>query len=188
MSRSAPDRLKPASPAAPPKAGFATLSTAALLEQFPELSQASQHPTSNSNALVVPAEFEEQYYMSLNLQEQLGRLFRPVRPERIDEDLLVELCEQAQTLVRSSAMMDDSVQLFYRALTASELTVTGLVLQRPASQHQETTRPSVQPHTATLQALKRLWAYDWSFEQVLERLDHSGKIGLEARPSVVYLR
>ena len=37
-----------------------------------------------------------------------------------------------------------------------------------------------------LLALKRVWAQDWSFEAVLERLDTSGQIGVDARPSLIF--
>lgn len=141
----------------------------------------------DAQGLWIPARFEEQFYLSVNLPEQLGRLFRPVRPYRIDEDLLEELCQKAGELVRTSILMDDLVQQLYRVFDRAGLNTAGARFKRPDEKHQEVSRSSVNPNTANLQALKRLWAYDWHFEQVLMRLDDTGKIGLDARPVLGYL-
>ena len=41
------------------------------------------------------------------------------------------------------------------------------------------------PGTAALQAVKRLWARDWAFGAVLTRLDETGGVGLDARPTLI---
>ena len=50
-------------------------------------------------------------------------------------------------------------------------------LRRPLEKHLE----SGSNRREMLLALKRIWAFDWGFEQVLERLDEVGKVGLDAR-------
>ena len=160
------------------------------------LSEAARRPESDVGAethrlaaqgvsgMLVPAAFEEAYYLGVNLPEQLARLFAPVNPQRIDEDLLDGLCEQAQTLVRGSSLSDDAVQLFYRALKNAGLDSGPLELRRPDEPQREAAqvRP---PGTAALHALKRLWAQDWAFDAVLARLDDTGGIGVDARPTLL---
>ena len=135
-------------------------------------------------ALIVPPDFEEDFYRSNNLPAQLAELFRGIRPSRIDEDALEPLCERAQTLLRGCALLDDSVQHFYRALNRAGLGSGPLHLRRPGTRHAEVAqvRP---PGAEALFALKRLWAHDWSFGSVLARLDEEGGVGLEARPTVL---
>ena len=137
-----------------------------------------------TGGMLVPAAFEEAYYLGVNLPEQLARLFAPVHPQRIDEDLLDDLCEQAQTLVRGSSLSDDAVQVFYRALKNAGLDSGPLELRRPDEPQREAAmvRP---PGTAALHALKRLWAQDWAFDAVLSRLDDTGGIGVNARPTLL---
>ncbi|PTA67454.1 hypothetical protein [Deinococcus arcticus] len=133
--------------------------------------------------LIVPAGFEEAFYRGGNLPEQLRRLFAPIRPARIDEDALEPLAEQAQALIRTTYLMDDAVQDFYRALARAGLPQT-VTVRRPGG---ATGEPAVwaPPGTAALQALKRLWARDWAFEAVLARLDTAGSVALEARPTLL---
>ncbi|WP_221089380.1 hypothetical protein [Deinococcus aquaedulcis] len=133
--------------------------------------------------LLVPAEFEEAFYRGGNLPEQLRRLFAPIRPARIDEDALEPLTEQAQALIRTTYLMDDAVQSFYRSLARAGLPQT-VQVRRPDETTGEVAAWTP-PGTAALQALKRLWARDWTFEAVLERLDTAGSVALEARSSLV---
>ncbi|MFC4426573.1 hypothetical protein [Deinococcus navajonensis] len=135
--------------------------------------------------MLVPAAFEEAFYRHANLPEQLRRLFRGVNPARIDEDLLEPLAEQAQALIRTSVLVDDSVQLFYRALGNAGLASGEMHVRRPGGQQVEAAR-AVPPGTAALHALKRLWARDWTFEAVLDRLDTAGSVGLDARPTLCF--
>ena len=141
------------------------------------------------SGLLVPATFEEAFYRQNNLPERLGRLFAPIRPARIDEDALEPLTAQAQALIRTSYLLDDAVQHFHRALRAAGLDHTPLHARRPGTLHAESA-PHQPPGThasgtAALHAVKRLWAHDWSFDAVLERLDSAGSVGLDARPTLL---
>lgn len=135
--------------------------------------------------MLIPASFEEQYYLGVNLPEQLARLFAPINPHRIDEDLLEKLCPQAQELVRTSSLSDDAVQLFYRALKNAGLSSGAVEVRRPDEHLREVAARVLPPGMAVLHALKRLWAQDWAFEAVLARLDDTGGIGVDARPTLV---
>ena len=138
-----------------------------------------------ARGMFIPAAYEEAYYLGVNLPEQLARLFAPVNPQRIDEDVLEGLCERAQELVRTSALSDDAVQVFYRALKNAGLDSGALELRRPDAPEREAAPRVLPPGTAALHALKRLWAQDWTFEAVLTRLDDTGGIGVDARPTLV---
>lgn len=135
-------------------------------------------------AMLLPATFEEEFYRRANLPEQLLRLLAPVNPARLDEDLLESLAERAQALVRTSSLLDDAVQLFYRALGNAGLSAGEVHLRRPGVQQVEAARVTP-PGTPALHALKRLWARDWTFEALLSRLDDAGSIALEARPTLL---
>ena len=138
-----------------------TLSEAArrpVTEVGPETHRLAAQGT---GGMLVPAAFEEAYYLGVNLPEQLARLFAPVNPQRIDEDLLDGLCEQAQALVRGSSLSDDAVQLFYRALKNARLDSGLLDVRRPdePQSEQAQVRP---PGLAALHALKRLSWPGWT--------------------------
>lgn len=141
------------------------------------------------SGLLVPATFEEAFYRLNNLPERLSRLFTVIRPARIDEDALEPLTAQAQALIRTSYLLDDAAQQFHRALRAAALDHVPLHARRPGTLHAESA-PHQPPGThasgtAALHAVKRLWATDWSFEAVLERLDSAGSVGLDARPTLL---
>ncbi|MDL2342813.1 hypothetical protein QOL99_01485 [Deinococcus sp. MIMF12] len=135
--------------------------------------------------MVLPAAYEEAFYRENNLPEQLRRLFSGLNPARLDEDLLETLTPRAADLIRTSALSDDAVQIFYRALGNARLTGGNLHLRRPGERETETASAAA-PGTAALHALKRLWARDWSFEAVLARLDGHGGVGLDARPVLLF--
>jgi hypothetical protein len=124
---------------------------------------------------------EEQFYLSNNLPEQLRDVFKPFNPRRLDEDALEVACERAQKLVRESYVLEDFVAQSYTALKNVGVEGT-LHVRREFSSKSETG----QDRRGALLALKRVWAQDWTFEAVLERLDTSGKIGVEARPSLIF--
>lgn len=134
--------------------------------------------------MLIPATFEEGYYRQANLPEQLRRLFAPVNPHRIDEDALEPLIVQAQALVRTSALLDDAVQIFYRALGNAGLSHGEMHARRPGVTRAQAATVTP-PGTAALHAVKRLWADDWSFDAVLARLDDTGSIALDARPTLL---
>lgn len=134
--------------------------------------------------LVVPASFEESFYRHGNLPEQLRRVFAGINPARIDEDALEGLTDRAGALIRTTYLMDDAVQVFYRALNAAGLSRGEVHARRPSevwAQGTSVTPPGAQ----ALQAVKRVWARDWAFESVLERLDSAGSVALEARPTLL---
>ncbi len=135
-------------------------------------------------AFVLAPAYEEGFYRTTNLPEQLGRLFAGVNPARIDEDDLERRCGHAQVLVRGSSLLDDSVQLFYRALANATLAQGELHVRRPDTPLSEVA-VSHPPGSEALHALKRLWVRDWRFEAVLARLDDSGSVALEARPTLI---
>ncbi|GMA14649.1 hypothetical protein E5F05_19275 [Deinococcus metallilatus] len=164
--------------------------TLAEAARFPEMQVGAEthrlaaHPDRVPAAMLLPAAFEEEFYRRANLPEQLARLLAPLNPARLDEDLLEELAEKAQALVRGSSLLDDAVQLFYRALGNAGLSVGEVHVRRPGGREVEAARVTP-PGTPALHAVKRLWARDWTFEALLARLDDTGSIGLEARPTLL---
>jgi hypothetical protein len=124
---------------------------------------------------------EEQFYLSNNLPEQLREIFKAFNPRRLDEDALEVACDRAQKMVRESYVLEDFVALFYTALKNVGVEGT-LHVRREFSGQLETG----QDRRGALLALKRVWAQDWAFEAVLERLDTSGQIGVDARPSLLF--
>lgn len=135
-------------------------------------------------AFVVPAGFEEGFYRHNNLPSRLSALFASIRPQRIDEDLLEPLCTQAVVLILGSALLDDQVQQFYLALRNAELGSGPVHLRRPGVRRAQLAQARA-PGTEVLHGLKRLWADDWAFGAVLERLDKAGSVALEAAPVLV---
>ena len=119
---------------------------------------------------------EEQFYLSNNLPEQLRELFKPLNPRRLDEDLLEVLSKKAQKKVLDAILLEDFVAFAYTAFKNVGLEGR-FYLRRPLDKHLE----PASNRREMLLALKRLWAFDWSFEQVLERLDETGSVGLDAR-------
>ncbi|UBV42009.1 hypothetical protein LAJ19_10200 [Deinococcus taeanensis] len=81
--------------------------------------------------------------------------------------------------------MDDAVQVFYRALARTDLPPGALTVRRPGESGGESAT-FTPPGTAALHAVKRLWARDWTFEAVLDRLDGAGSIALDARPTLLH--
>ncbi|BBN93980.1 hypothetical protein DEIGR_102539 [Deinococcus grandis] len=136
--------------------------------------------------VIVPPAFEEAFYRGGNLPEQLRRLFSKVRPARIDEDALEPLAAQAQALIRTSYLMDDAVQAFYRTLARASFPAGAVVRVRRPDATLGEDAPFLAPGTATLQAMKRVWAQDWTFDAVLERLDSAGSVALEARSTLLH--
>jgi hypothetical protein len=124
---------------------------------------------------------EEQFYLSNNLPEQLREVFKAFNPRRLDEDALEVACERAQKMVRESYLLEDFVAQSYMAL--KNVGIDGsLHVRREFSGTLETG----QDRRGALLALKRVWAQDWAFDAVLERLDASGQIGVDARPSLIF--
>jgi hypothetical protein len=124
---------------------------------------------------------EEQFYLSNNLPEQLREVFKAFNPRRLDEDALEVACNRAQRMVRESYLLEDFVAQSYTAL--KNVGIEGILhVRREFSGKLETG----QDRRGALLALKRVWAQDWSFDAVLERLDASGQIGVDARPCLIF--
>jgi hypothetical protein len=130
----------------------------------------------NPRGFVFTSLAEEQFYLSNNLPEQLRDLFKPLNPRRLDEDLLDSLCAKAQKLVTDAIMLEDFVSQAYTAFKNVGLEAA-FHLRRPGGKHLE----PASTRREMLLALKRTWAFDWGFESVLERLDATGGVGLDAR-------
>jgi hypothetical protein len=131
--------------------------------------------------LVILSLAEEGFYLSNNLPEQLGRLFARINPRRLDEDALEAACERARALVISCVLLEDFNSVLEIALR--NLRVSGtLHLRRPG----ETASEAGEGKRGALIALKRLWARDWEFDAVLERLDDGGSVALDARPALLF--
>lgn len=142
---------------------------------------------------VLGADFEEDFYVTNNLPEQLRALFAPVNPRRIDEDALEVLCDKAVALLRASYLLDDSVQLFLRAVNRAGLLGGEAHARRALDGPGEgpgggavESAFAAPPGSALLVAVKKLWARDWTFDAVLDRLDTHGRISLDARPVLVF--
>ena len=133
---------------------------------------------------------EEQFYLSNNLPEQLRTVFKAFNPRRLDEDALEVACERAQKLVRESYMLEDFVAQSYTALKNAGIE-GGLHVRREFARQEFSSQSRGdleigQDRRGALLALKRVWAQDWAFEAVLERLEGSGNIGVDARPSLIF--
>jgi hypothetical protein len=125
---------------------------------------------------VITARAEEQFYVSNNLPENLRDIFKPINPRRLDEDLLEVLCLRASKSILEATMLEDFIAQIYTAFDNSHFS-SNLILRRPLDKHTE----SASSKREVLLGLKRLWAKDWQFADVLTRLDSTGKIGLDAR-------
>jgi hypothetical protein len=128
---------------------------------------------------------EEQFYLSNNLPEQLRDIFKAFNPRRLDEDALEIACERAQKMVRESYLLEDFVAQSYTALKNVGIEGT-LHVRREFPTIQLGKLETGQDRRGALLALKRVWAQDWAFDAVLERLDASGQIGVDARPSLIF--
>ena len=113
-------------------------------------------------------------------------VFGAFKPRRLDEDALEVACERAQKMVRESYLLEDFVAQSYTALKNAGIEGS-LHVRREFSRHEfSSTLETGQDRRGALLALKRVWAQDWAFEAVLERLDASGQIGVDARPSLIF--
>jgi hypothetical protein len=125
---------------------------------------------------VFTARAEEQFYVSNNLPENLKAIFKPINPRRLDEDLLEVCCQRAQRQLIESSLLEDFIAQAYTAYGNAKLP-EALVLRRPGAKATESARG----RRDMLLGLKRVWAKDWAFDAVLERLDKTTRVGLEAR-------
>jgi hypothetical protein len=127
--------------------------------------------------LVVPASLEEHFYRLNNLPAQLRAIFAKIKPKNPDEDDVEDAVPQAQALLKRHYLLDEIIDMFYEQL---EFLPERVTVRRAGSEGKTVTKGR-----PTLMALKDLWVHDWSFEAVLERLERSQTIGLEARPTLI---
>jgi hypothetical protein len=143
---------------------------------------------------VLESEFEMLFYSSNNLPEQLKKLFGTLNPRRLDEDLLERSCLAANQILRGASLLDNTLQKISLALKNAKLYPQGHLRREWDSETSETSETipecfefALEPNdTQAFFALKRLWAADWSFDAVLQRLDHTAHYGLEARPVLFF--
>lgn len=128
--------------------------------------------------MLVPPSSQEYFYRYGNLVSQLSDLFLGVDPADPDEDDLEERAPAAMSLITGSYLLDEVVDGFYE--TVSTL-----------PEHRRVRRPGnagleARGDRASLLALKRIWAADWSFESLAQRLKQHSSFRLEAEPVLVH--
>ncbi len=127
--------------------------------------------------LVVPASLEEHFYRLNNLPTQLSTIFAKVKPKNPDEDVIEDAVPKAQALLKRHYLLDEMIDMFYDGL---EFLPERVTVRRPGEHGKTVTKGR-----PTLIALKDIWSEDWRFEAVLERLERTQNIGLEARPTII---
>jgi hypothetical protein len=127
--------------------------------------------------LVVPASLEEYFYRLNNLPAQLNTIFAKINLKNPDEDDVEDAVPQAQALFKRHYLLDETIDMFYEQLEFLPERVT----VRRAGQEGKT----VLKGRPALMTLKETWMDDWSFETVLERIERTKGIGLEARPTLI---
>ena len=127
--------------------------------------------------LVVPASLEEYFYRLNNLPAQLSQIFAKINLKNPDEDDVEDAVPQAQALFKRHYLLDETIDMFYEQLEFLPERVT----VRRAGQEGKT----VLKGRPALVALKETWMDDWSFGTLLERIERTKTIGLEARPTLL---
>ncbi len=152
--------------------------TADLPRELQDLQQLRQAGLPIARIVIIPAAFEESFYRLNNLPEQLQLLFSHVDLHDPDEDDIEDIIPEAQALLKHHYLLDETIDQVYTAIQdlAFDLRVrrseaSGLLASRG--------RPA-------LLALKTLWSADWSFEAIMQRLQQSPSIALEARPILIH--
>lgn len=128
--------------------------------------------------MLMRASSQEEFYRYGNLVRQLHQLFSAVDPADPDEDDLEELAPAAMALVTGSYLLDEVIDAFYE--TVSLLPAERRV-RRPGSAGLE-----ARGSRGSLLALKRIWAADWSFEALEQRLRSTASFAVDARPVLVH--
>jgi hypothetical protein len=127
---------------------------------------------------------EEQFYLTNNLPEQLGRLFAGINPRRLDEDLLELQSKKALKLVLDSYLLEDFIAQSYVAMKNAKLEGGQMILRRPESKLVE----GANDKRGALIGLKRVWSHDWAFDALVQRLDTKGKVGIDARATYIFAK
>jgi hypothetical protein len=131
--------------------------------------------------LVVPASLEEHFYRLNNLPTQLATIFAKVNPKNPDEDAVEDAVPLAQALLKRHYLLDEVIDMFYEGLEF----LPERVNVRRAEGNSRGNGKTVLKGRPTLIALKDTWSEDWGFEAVLERLERTRTIGLEARSTLI---
>ena len=145
-----------------------------LDEETSDLKQLWEAGFEISPTLIIPAEIEENYYRLNNLPEQLSLLFKYVNTQNPDEDDIEELEPLALALFKKHFLLDEIIDLFYAALEPLPSKIT---MRRSGSTQTRTAlkgRPS-------LIALKKLWADAWTYDALLNRIESTQSIAVEAQ-------
>ncbi len=148
-------------------------STFPLDEELEQLKRLEQSGFVLAPSLIIPASIEENFYRLNNLPEQLALIFKDVNKENPDEDDIEELEPQALALFKRHFLLDEFIDLFYTALEPLD---SKLIIRRSGSD-QATVANKGRP---SLIALKNLWASSWTFDAILERLEKTQTIAVEA--------
>jgi hypothetical protein len=127
--------------------------------------------------LVVPASLEEYFYRLNNLPAQLTTIFAKINLKNPDEDEVEDAVPQAQALFKRHYLLDEVIDIFYEQL---EFLPERVTVRRAGE-----TGKTILKGRPALMALKEVWMDDWSFETVLERVERTKTIGLEARPTLI---
>src|SRR5690554_3974927 len=122
--------------------------------------------------MLVPAEAQENFYRYGNLVQQLSELFLGVDPADPDEDDLEERAPQAMALITGSYLLDEVIDRFYDTVN---LLPRSRRVRRPGEEGL-----LASGNRASLLALKRIWASDWSFASLVSRLEAERSFRLEA--------
>jgi len=126
---------------------------------------------------IVPASAEDAFYRLNNLPDQLSSLFARVDASFPDEDDIEELAPQAQQLLKRHYLLDEFIDQFYGAL---EDLPSALRVRRCETEGQRVIkgRPA-------LIALKDIWTNEWSFDTLMNRLERTKSIALNAAPVII---
>lgn len=147
-------------------------------QELEELAELHRSGVAVAPVMVVPAASQESFYRYGNLVRQLSELFLGVDPKDPDEDDLEELAPTAMALVTGSYLLDEVIDDFYETAV---LLPEARRVRRPGEPGLE-----ARGQRASLLAVKRLWAADWSFGVLCERLARTASFTLEARPILVH--
>ena len=128
--------------------------------------------------MLVPASSQEFFYRYGNLVARLSEIFRGVDPADPDLDDLEERSPEAMSLITGNYLLDEVIDGFYE--TVSWLPEARRI-RRPGSSGLE-----ARGNRASLLAVKRTWAADWSVTALAERLQETASFRLEAEPVLVH--
>ena len=125
---------------------------------------------------------EEQFYRLNNLPAQLTSIFADLELSDPDEDDIEDRAPRAQRLIRAHYLLDEVVDTFYAGLEGlpQELRLRRLNEGGAFSEG----RVALRGRPALL-ALKDLWADDWAYEVLWERVEREASVALSARPLLI---